>query len=108
MYNKAFMVGQICSPVNTKTIDSGKLVGSFRLLTEDPGKQYHSINCYEKTAELASSLAEGTMVFVEGRVVTRSYQDNAGVKKYITTINAARLGGITAPSEAGEGDQDDF
>lgn len=108
MYNKAVLIGEICSKIQTKTIDSGKRVGSFRMVTEDPGKQYHSINCYDKTAEFADTLSEGDRIFVEGRVVTRSYQDANGTKKYITTVNAARAARVSNNVPTTEVDADDF
>lgn len=110
MYNKAVLIGRICSPIQTKTIDSGKLVGNFRMETNDNVKQFHAVNCYEKTADYASRLKEGDIAFIEGRVVTRSYRDKNGEKKYITSINAARLHKVEE-SEGGDESQqesDDF
>ena len=110
MYNKCFMVGTICTDVSHKVIESGKKVANFRMETNDPYKQFHAVNCYDRSAENAENMANGDMVFVEGRVVTRSYKDRNGDKKYITTINAARLAKIGDPSspnttEAGADDE---
>lgn len=85
------MIGKVCSEVSTKTIDNGKLVGNFRLETHDGHKQYHTINCYDKTAHEAKDFVGGQMVFVEGKVNTRSYMDKNNQKKYVTTINASRV-----------------
>lgn len=106
MYNKAVLIGKVCSEVSTKTIDNGLLVGNFRLETHDKHAQYHTINCYDKTAELSKSLREGDMVFVEGRVTTRSYTDKTGQKKYVTSINAARVASVGDMANGNKQDQD--
>ena len=103
------MIGKICSDIKTKTIDNGTLVGNFRLETKDGHNQYHTINCYDKTAHSAKDFNENDMVFVEGKVNTRSYMDKNNEKKYVTTINASRVAslgaGYSAPVK--EEDEDD-
>ena len=94
MYNKCFMVGKVTSEIESKTIGQGTRVSTFRIKTHDPYDQYHTINCYDKTADSTQKLKRDDVVFIEGRVVTRKYTDKSGVVKYITTINAARVSHI--------------
>ena len=95
MYNKVFMVGEVCSPVHTKQIEStGKTVGNFRIKTSDKNTQYHTVNVYDTTAEMVKDYSEGTLVFLEGKMCTRSYLDRNGDKKWVTTVNAHRCHNI--------------
>ena len=107
MYNKAVLIGRVCTNVTCKTLDNGKNVANFRMETNDMAKQYHAVNCYDRTSETAAELKENDIVFVEGRVVTRSYKDRSGDKKYITSINAARLGKVGTNTDSGSSDEDD-
>lgn len=107
MYSKTVMIGKVCNPMTPKTLENGTLVGNFRLETEDGHKQYHTINCYDKTAHKAKDFQEGQLVFIEGKVNTRSYMDKNNEKKYVTTINASRLSPVGASDQTSEQEDDD-
>ncbi len=49
--------------------------------------EWHNIVCFGKSAEIAGQyLTKGKMIFVEGRIQTRSWEDKEGKKQYRTEI----------------------
>jgi single-strand DNA-binding protein len=75
---------------------------------------WHRIVTWRKLAEICGQyLKKGSLVYIEGKLKTRNYDDKDGVKKYVTEIVADSmnmLGGkmegraetIPVPSEAVE------
>jgi single-strand DNA-binding protein len=71
--------------------------------------EYHSIVAWARLGEIAAQyLRKGAMCLIEGRLQTRSWEDQSGVKKYRTEIIAENLqlgprpmnqGGPSASSE---------
>jgi single-strand DNA-binding protein len=50
--------------------------------------EWHNIICWRNLADIAEKyLAKGKLVYIEGRLRTRSWEDN-GIKKYTTEIQA--------------------
>jgi single-strand DNA-binding protein len=77
----------------------------------DSDKQVHeetdwmSIVIWKKET-LATYLTKGTKLYVEGRLQTRSYDDQEGVKRYVTEVvaeNLVLLGGTTNSNGRGDG-----
>lgn len=101
--NKVILIGNLTSDPESRTTPSGHQVCSFRLATNriwtDKGSgqrqvktEYHTIIAWRRLADIASKyLAKGKMVFVEGRLETRSWQDQAGAKHFRTEIIAENL-----------------
>ena len=76
---------------------SGQRVANFsvatnRRYTDSAGVQqdvpeYHNIALFGKLAEIAEQyLKKGNKVYIEGRIQTRSWEDQSGQKKYKTEI----------------------
>ena len=97
--NKAFILGRLTRDPETRALPSGQSVASFSMATNrvwnDQGGnkqesvEYHNIVAFGKLADICSRyLNKGRLVLVEGRIQTRSWQDQAGVKKYRTEIVA--------------------
>ncbi len=99
MFSKTILIGKVVSKVESKIVSNGNKLASFRVITNDPHIQYHNINAFEKAAESALKYNEGDMVYVEGKIVTRKYKDQKGADKYITSINASRIGSPNAIEE---------
>lgn len=54
--------------------------------------EWHSIVLWRSLAELAAKyLQKGSLVYVEGKLKTRSYDDRDGTKRYVTEIIADQL-----------------
>jgi len=100
--NKAFLIGRLTGDPQTKSLPSGQQVCNFsiatdRYFTDKSGQKqqqadFHNIVLFGRLAEIASQyLTRGSLVFIEGRIRTRNWQDGAGNKKYRTEIVAERI-----------------
>jgi single-strand DNA-binding protein len=97
MVNKVFLVGNLGKDPEMRTLPSGKAVATFPLATSRRSRdregnrrddtEWHNIVCFDRLAEIAGQyLAKGKMVFIEGRIQTRSWEDRDGKKQYRTEI----------------------
>lgn len=100
--NKVFLIGRLTNDPQTKSLPSGKMVCSFGLATDrffvdkDGQKQqqteFHNIVLFGRLAEIASQfLKKGNLVFIEGRLKTRNWQDTNGTTHYRTEIIGERI-----------------
>ncbi len=96
--NKVILIGNLTRDPELKAIPSGTKVCTFSIATnrtykdKDGKKQeiveYHNIVVFARIAELvAQYLKKGSQAYVEGRLQTRSWEQN-GEKKYRTEIVA--------------------
>ena len=103
--NKAILVGRLGGDAETRHTQNGTPVSRVSLAMNrqwtDSDKQVHEetdwiyIVLWNKES-LAAYLTKGTKLYVEGRIQTRSYEDNGGVKRYVTEVvaqNIVLLGG---------------
>lgn len=111
--NKVILVGWLGKDPDIRTFEQGNKKASFTLATSETrkdkdGKRYettewHNIYCWRSLAEIAEKyLAVGKMIYLEGKLHTRSYEDK-GIKRYITEIEATSftiLSPKREPSEA--------
>jgi single-strand DNA-binding protein len=108
--NKVILVGRLGADPELKTLSSGNSVANFNLATSenwvdrDGQKQerteWHRIVVWGKLAEICRQhLSKGRQVYVEGRLQTRSWEDQQGQKRYTTEINASTVQFLGAPGE---------
>ena len=101
-YNKVILVGRLTRDPENKVLPSGQSLTSFsmatdRFFTDKNGQkqqqtEFHNIVLFGKLADIAVQyMNKGSLVLIEGRLQTRSWQDQNGVKKYRTEIIAERL-----------------
>jgi single-strand DNA-binding protein len=93
--NKAILVGRLTKDPEMRTTSSGIAVTSFTVAVNRPysdqsgEKQTDFINCviWRKQAEnVAKYCTKGSLVAVEGRIQTRSYDHQDGSKRYVTEV----------------------
>jgi len=95
--NKVFIIGNVGKEPEMRFTPSGKPVTSFTVATNEKfGNNDHtewfSIITWNKLAETCNQfLQKGQQVFVEGRLQTRSWEDNDGGKHYKTEIIANKV-----------------
>ena len=97
--NRATLIGHLGQDVDMHYTQSGTAVGNFSLATNHSIKrgeewedqtEWHRIVVFGKTAEAcAEYIGKGSMVYVEGRIQTRSWEDKDGVKRWTTEIVAS-------------------
>jgi len=101
--NKALIIGNLTRDPEVRTTPSGQNVTSFGVATnrrwtnkatgeKKEQVEYHNIVCWGRLAEIAGQyLKKGSKIYVEGRLQTRSWDDQTGVKKYRTEIVGENL-----------------
>lgn len=100
--NKAMVIGNLTRDPEIKTIPSGATVAAFSVATSFVWKdqtgqkqekvEYHNIVAWKRLAEIVGQyLKKGSKVYIEGRLQTRDWTGQDGVKKYRTEIIAENM-----------------
>ena len=95
--NKVFILGNLTRDPELRQTPNGQNVANFgvatnRMWTDQTGNkqtqvEFHNVVVWGRLAEIASQyLSKGRLVLIEGRLMTRSWQDQQGQKKYRTEI----------------------
>jgi len=101
-FNKVILIGRLTRDPENKALPSGQSLTSFgmatsRFFTDKNGQKqqqadFHNIVLFGKLADIAAQyLNKGSLVLIEGRLQTRSWQDSSGNKRTRTEIIAERL-----------------
>ncbi|WP_295674170.1 single-stranded DNA-binding protein [uncultured Mucilaginibacter sp.] len=96
--NKVILVGHLGKDPEARQLDGGVSVVSFPLATSEffnkEGRkveqtEWHNIVMWRGLADVAAKfLQKGKLVYIEGRLRTRSFEDKEGIKKYTTEVVA--------------------
>ncbi|PWK73798.1 single-strand DNA-binding protein [Mucilaginibacter oryzae] len=96
--NKVILVGHLGKDPEIRSLEGGVSVTSFPLATSETfnkdGRkveqtEWHNIVMWRGLAEIAAKfLSKGKLVYIEGKLRTRSFEDKEGIKKYTTEIVA--------------------
>lgn len=102
--NKVILVGNVGKDPDIRYFDNDQAVANFTLATTDRGyktrdgqeipdrTEWHNIVAWRGLAKIVESyVKKGTQIFIEGKLRTRSYDDQNGVKKYVTEIFADNI-----------------
>ena len=100
--NKAMIIGNLTRDPETRTTPSGQTVANFSVATnlvwtdatgqKQKKVEFHNVVAWRKLAEIcAQYLKKGGKVYVEGRLQTRDWQGQDGVKRYRTEIIADNM-----------------
>jgi single-strand DNA-binding protein len=100
--NRVQLIGNLGMNPEIKTLESGKKLAKFSIATNETYKnakgekvkdtEWHNVIAWNKTAELAEMFLEkGKEVAIEGKLTTRSWEDEKGNKKYITEIVCSEI-----------------
>jgi len=114
--NKVFVLGNVTRDPEVRALPSGQSVTNFsiatnRFYTDASGQkkqeaEFHNIVCFGKLSDISSRyLNKGSLVLIEGRIKTRSWQNAQGIKQYRTEIIAESL--QLAPKSMGATTSDD-
>jgi single-strand DNA-binding protein len=96
--NKVILVGHLGKDPEVRHLEGGVAVASFPLATSETfnkdGRkveqtEWHNIVMWRGLADVAAKfLQKGKLVYIEGKLRTRSFEDKEGVKKYTTEVVA--------------------
>lgn len=111
--NKAIIVGRLGADPEVKTVSSGQTVTRLSVATSESWNdsngqkqertEWHRVVVWGKLAETCGRyLSKGRQVYLEGRIQTRSWEDQQGQKKYTTEVVANTVQFLGATGEARE------
>lgn len=97
MVNKVTLIGRLGKDPEVRTLDSGTNIAKFSMATDESYKdkngewqtqtEWHNVILWRGLAERAEqSLKKGALVYVEGKLTSRSWQDEQGNTNYITEV----------------------
>ncbi|MBU1131258.1 single-stranded DNA-binding protein [Patescibacteria group bacterium] len=100
--NKATIIGNLTRDPEVRTTPSGINVANFGVATnlvwnDQNGQrqekaEFHNVVAWRKLADICGQyLKKGGKVYIEGRLQTRSWDDQNGVKRYRTEIIADNM-----------------
>ncbi len=102
--NKVILIGHVGKDPDVKHFDGGASVASFSLATTERGytaangtqvpdrTEWHNIVVWRGLAKIAEQyVRKGGLVYIEGKIRTRSYDDKNNIKRYVTEIYADSL-----------------
>jgi single-strand DNA-binding protein len=100
--NKILLIGRLGADPELKYTPTGKAVLTLSIATNTSWKDqegkpqektdWHRVIVWQKPAEaLSQYVKKGTLVYVEGRISTRSWDDKDGNKRYITEVTASQV-----------------
>ncbi|MEZ4872293.1 MAG: single-stranded DNA-binding protein [Bdellovibrionales bacterium] len=114
--NKVIIIGRLGADPEVKQISSGNTVCTLSVATSENWNdrngqrqertEWHRVVVWGKTAELCGKyLAKGRQVYLEGRLQTRSWEDQQGQKRYTTEVvaNTVQFLGGGSPSQGAGG-----
>lgn len=111
-FNRAVIVGNLTRDPEVRTTPNGQTVANFGVATNRIWKdqtgnkqqqaEFHNIVAFGRLGEICSQyLKKGGLVLIEGRIQTRDWQGQDGVKRYRTEIIADNM--QLGPRNAGLG-----
>ena len=102
--NKVILIGNVGKDPTVKYFDSGNAVANFSVATSERGytlsngtevperTEWHNIVTGRDRAQFVEKyVKKGSLFYVEGKIRTRNYDDQSGVKRYVTEIFADRV-----------------
>ena len=101
--NKAIIVGSLGKDPEVRYMPDGSAVANFSIATSEDWKdkstgekkertEWHRIVAFRKLGEICGEfLSKGKLVYIEGRIQTRSWDDKDGNKRYTTEIVASDM-----------------
>ena len=95
--NKVVLVGHLGGDPETRFTPSGAAVANFNLATNESWRdsngelqdktEWHRCVMFGKSAEMSGELLKkGQLVYLEGKLQTRNWEDKDGVKRYTTEV----------------------
>lgn len=100
--NKVTLIGHLGKDPERLALEAGNVVAKFTLATTEgytnaqgarqSTTEWHNIIVWNKLADMAHNyLHKGSMIYLEGKIKTRSYVGKEGEKRYLTEIIADHI-----------------
>ena len=98
--NKVILIGNVGKDPDVRYFDSGAAVANFPLATSERG---YTLANGTVIPFVEKWVRKGSGVYVEGKIRTRNYDDQSGVKRYVTEIHADRIEFYSTGSRPADG-----
>ncbi|MBP5195896.1 MAG: single-stranded DNA-binding protein [Bacteroidaceae bacterium] len=106
--NKVMLIGNVGVDPDVRYVDRGVCVAQLRLATSERGytlpngtevperTEWHNVVLWRQLAEVVDKyVKKGDKLYIEGKIHTRSYEDNQGRTRYVTEIWADAMEMLT-------------
>lgn len=114
MVNKVILIGNVGADPEVRYLEGGVGVANLRLATTERYKnkngenvdqtEWHNIVLWRGLAEIVEKyVRKGMRLYIEGRIRTRSWEDQNGVKRYTTEIYADNIQMLSGKQEGDNG-----
>ncbi len=112
--NKVILIGRLGKEPEVRYTPSGAAVANFPIATSREWKdkntgekqestEWHRIVAWERLGEICGEyLHKGSQVYIEGRLQTRSWEDQQGNKRWTTEVVALSMQMLDSPQRGGE------
>ena len=108
--NKVILIGNVGKDPDVRYFDGGSALANFPVATSERGytlangtviperTEWHNIVVRRDQVQFVEKwVKKGSSVYIEGKIRTRNYDDQAGVKRYMTEIHADRVEFYSTP-----------
>ena len=109
--NKAILIGNVGRDPNVRYFEGGRAVAQVTLATTERGytlqngtvvpdrTEWHNLVFRNGMAQTVEKYVhKGDKLYVEGKIFTRSYDDQSGIKRYVTEIYVDEMEMLTPKS----------
>ena len=114
MVNKVILIGNLGRDPEVRRLENGAVVAKFSVATNENYRdknnewqtrtEWHDVVVWRHLAERAErDLTKGKLVFIEGKLTHRKYQDKDGNDRYITEVVANNLRLLERKESSGSG-----
>ena len=106
--NKVILIGNVGVEPEVRYYDSGQAVATLRLATTERGytmqngtqvpdrTEWHNVVLWNRLAQVVEKYVhKGDKLYIEGKIRSRSYDDQNGVKRYVVEIFADNMEMLT-------------
>lgn len=114
--NKVTLIGNLGADPEVMTFENGVKKASLRIATTESYKgkdgnwvdetEWHNVVLWRFLAE--RNLVKGDTIYLEGKLKTRSWEDDKGQKRYVTEIFGSKIIKLSGNRAAGEGGAPSF
>ncbi|MCU0581180.1 MAG: single-stranded DNA-binding protein [Syntrophales bacterium] len=102
MVNKVILIGRLGADPEVRYTPDGTMVVNFRIATDESYRnkqgekvtktEWHRIVVFGRLAEICGNyLGKGRLVFIEGKLQTRTWDDKDGNKRSLTEVLASNM-----------------
>lgn len=100
--NKVILIGRLGKDPETKFTQGGVAIARFSMATDESWKdqngeqqqrtEWHNVVAWRRLAEICGQyLIKGKLIYIEGRLQTRSWEDKEGNKRTTTEVQADKM-----------------